>query len=73
MKITLSDRKAVGAFLKKADFQGRVVYSESSELRATWGKKPLIAKWDKKGKLVIIPSDDRGVKQVQGLLIIKGE
>ena len=68
MKITLQDKKAVGAFLNHSDFKGRVVFSEGSELRATWGSQPLIAKWDKKGKLVVIPSSDRGVQRVQTLL-----
>lgn len=68
MKITLLDKKAVSAFLEKKNFEGRVIFSLGSELRASWGKKPLIAKWDKKNKLILIPSDDKGVKKIQDFI-----
>ena len=69
MKIALQDKRAVGAFLKKSSFDGRVLTSDGLCLTAKWGKKPLVAKWDKKGKLVIIPSEDRGVKKAQNLVL----
>ena len=69
MKIALQDKKAVGAFLKKSSFDGRVLTSDGESLVAKWGKMPLVAKWDKKGKLVIIPTDDRGVKKAQDLVL----
>ena len=69
MKIALQDKKAVGAFLRKSSFDGRVLTSDGVSLIAKWGKKPLVAKWDKKGKLVIIPTDDRGVKKAQDLVL----
>lgn len=68
MKITLLDKKTLGAFLEKSPFEGRVLRSDGLELRGSWGKKPLIAKWDKKGKLVQIPSDDKGVRKAQEAL-----
>lgn len=68
MKITLLDRKAIGAFLEKKNFDGRVIFSQGSELRASWGKKPLIAKWDKRDKLILIPSEDKGVRKVQDFM-----
>ena len=69
MKIALQDKKAVGAFLRKSSFDGRVLTSDGESLVAKWGKKPLVAKWDKKGKLVIIPTDNRGVKKAQDLVL----
>lgn len=68
MKIALQDKKAVGAFLKKGSFDGRVLVSDGTTLYAKWGKKPLVAKWDKKGKLVIIPTEDNGVRKAQDLI-----
>jgi hypothetical protein len=68
VKIALQDKKAVGAFLKKSSFDGRVLVSDGTTLFAKWGKKPLVAKWDKKGKLVIIPTEDNGVKKAQDLI-----
>ena len=32
--------------------------------------KTVVAKWDKKGKLVLIPTDDKGVKKAQDLISI---
>ena len=52
MKLKLLDKKAINAFLKRKDFEGRVISSHGSELRAMWGKRPIIAKWDKKEKLI---------------------
>lgn len=69
MKIALQDKKAVGAFLRKSSFDGRVLTSDGESLVAKWGKQPLVAKWDKKGKLVIIPTEDRGVKKAQNLVL----
>ena len=69
MKIALQDKKAVGAFLRKSSFDGRVLTSDGESLVAKWGKHPLVAKWDKKGKLVIIPTEDRGVKKAQKLVL----
>ena len=54
--------------MQKKSFEGRVLVSDGQELRATWGGGTLIAKWDKKGKLVKIPSEDRGVKKTQDLM-----
>ena len=70
MKIALQDKKAVGAFLKKSSFDGRVLVSDGNALFAKWGKKQktVVAKWDKKGKLVLIPTDDNGVKKAQDLI-----
>jgi len=68
LKIALQDKKAVGAFLDKKSYDGRVLVSDGECLTAKWGKLPLIAKWDKRGKLVIIPSDDRGVRKAQDLI-----
>lgn len=68
MKITLLDKKTIGAFLDKKAFEGRVLTTDGQELRASWGGGKLVAKWDKKGKLVKIPSDDKGAKRVQSLL-----
>jgi len=68
LKITLSDKKTIGAFLKKVPFDGRGLTTDGTELRASWGGGKLVAKWDKKGKLVRIPSDDKGAKRVQALL-----
>ncbi len=65
MKISLSDKKVLGAFLKRSSFEGRVLITDGDELRGTWGDKPLIAKWDKKDKLIQIPSGDKGVKKAQ--------
>ena len=59
----------MGAFLRKSSFDGRVLASDGESLVVKWGKKPLVAKWDKKGKLVIIPTDDRGVKKAQDLVL----
>lgn len=69
MKIALQDKKAVGAFLEKSSFDGRVLTSDGICLTAKWGGEPLVAKWDKKGKLIIIPSEDRGVKKAQSLVL----
>ena len=69
MKIALQDKKAVGAFLDKKEYDGRVLVSDGERLTAKWGKLPLIAKWDKKNKLVIIPSEDRGVRKAQDLIL----
>ena len=68
MKITLSDKKTIGAFLNKEEFKGRVLLSLGHELRGTWANNPIIAKWDKKEKLIIIPSDDRGVRKIQSFM-----
>ncbi len=68
MKIALQDKKAVGAFLDKKSYDGRVLVSDGESLTAKWGSLPLVAKWDKKGKLVIIPSEDRGVRKAQDLI-----
>ena len=54
MKIALSDKKVLGAFLKRSSFEGRVLTTDGDELRGTWGDQPLIAKWDKKDKLIQI-------------------
>tara|TARA_B100000927_G_C16382095_1_gene435819 strand:- start:469 stop:690 length:222 start_codon:yes stop_codon:yes gene_type:complete len=69
LKISLQDKKAVGAFLDKKSYDGRVLVSDGGRLTAKWGSLPLIAKWDKKGKLVIISSEDRGVRKAQGLIL----
>ena len=68
MKITLQDKKVLGAFLKQQSFEGRVLVSNGQELKGAWGNHPLIAKWDKKGKLIQIPSDDKGVRKAQEAL-----
>ena len=68
MKITLLDKKAISAFLSRKTFEGRVLNTNGDELFATWGGGTLVAKFDKKGKLVKIPSDDRGVRKTQALL-----
>ncbi len=68
MKIALSDKKVFGAFLKRSSFEGRVLSTDGDELRGTWGDKPLIAKWDKKDKLIQIPSSDKGVRKAQTAL-----
>lgn len=68
MKIALADKKTINAFLEKKRQKGRILISSGLELRATWGDKPLVAKWDKKDKLVIIPSEDRGVKKIQSFI-----
>ena len=65
MKIALSDKKVLGAFLKKLPLEGRILQSDGTELRGSWGDNPLIAKWDKKDKLIRIQSSDKGVKKVQ--------
>lgn len=62
------DKKAISAFLEKKSFEGRVIFSLGTELRASWGKKPLIAKWDKKDKMIFIPTEDNGVKRVQDFI-----
>ena len=59
MKIALSDKKVLGAFLKRSPFEGRVLTTDGDVLRGTWGDQPLIAKWDKKDKLIQIPSGDK--------------
>ena len=68
MKIALSDKKVLGAFLKRSSFEGRVLTTDGDELRGTWGDRPLIAKWDKKDKLIQIPSSDKGVRKAQSAL-----
>ena len=68
VKLKLLDKKAISAFLEKKNFKGRVISSHGSELRAMWGTCPLIAKWDKKEKLILIPTEDNGVKRVQNFL-----
>ena len=68
MKIALSDKKVLGAFLKRTSLEGRILRSDGTELRGAWGENPLIAKWDKKDKLIRIPSSDKGVKKVQSAL-----
>lgn len=65
MKIALQDKKAIGAFLNKDPYEGRVLISDGIILYASWGKKPPVAKWDKKGQLVLIPSEDKGVRKAQ--------
>ena len=71
MKITLLDKKAIGNFLDKKPFTGRVLVSNGLELRASWGKKPLIAKWNKKSEMIYIPSEDKGVRKVQAFLKVE--
>ena len=68
MKISLSDKKVLGAFLKRSSFEGRVLTTDGDELRGTWADRPLIAKWDKKDKLIQIPSNDKGVRKAQTAL-----
>lgn len=68
MKIALSDKKVLGAFLKRSSFEGRILTTDGEELRGTWGDQPLIAKWDKKDKLIQIPSNDKGVRKAQTAL-----
>lgn len=68
MKIALSDKKVLGAFLKRSSFEGRVLTTDGEELRGIWGSSPLIAKWDKKGKLIQIQSSDKGVRKAQSAL-----
>lgn len=68
MKIVLSDKKVLGAFLKRSSFEGRVLTTDGNELRGTWGDQPLIAKWDKKDKLIQIQSCDKGVRKAQTAL-----
>ena len=68
MKIALQDKKVLGAFLKRSSYEGRVLATNGEELRGTWGEKPLVAKWDKKDKLIQIPSNDKGVRKVQSAL-----
>lgn len=68
MKITLSDKKTLGAFLNRSSFEGRVLITDGDELKGTWGDQPLIAKWDKNNKLVQIPSNDKGVRKAQTAL-----
>jgi hypothetical protein len=68
VKITLSDKKVLGAFLKRSSFEWRVLTIDGDELRGTWGDRPLIAKWDKKDKLIQIPSADKGVRKAQTAL-----
>ena len=55
MKISLQDKKAVGAFLDKKSYDGRVLVSDGGRLTAKWGSLPLIAKWDKKESLSLSP------------------
>jgi hypothetical protein len=69
LKIALQDKKAVGAFLNREPYEGRVLTSDGDALTAKWGKLPLVAKWDKRGKLVLIPTEDRGVKKAQDLIV----
>lgn len=68
MKIALSDKKVLGAFLNRQSFDGRVLTTDGDELKGTWGDQPLIAKWDKKDKLIQIPSNDKGVRKAQTAL-----
>jgi hypothetical protein len=68
LKIALQDKKAVGAFLSRKPYEGRVLTTDGDSLTAKWGKLPLVAKWDKRGKLVLIPTEDRGVKKAQDLI-----
>ena len=68
MKVALDDKKAVSAFLDKKPYEGVKIFSSGGELRAVWGDKPLISKWDRKGKLIQIPSRDKGVRKVQELV-----
>ena len=68
MKITLLDKKTISAFLRRESFEGRVLTTDGDSLHATWGGGTLIAKFDKRGKLVKIPSSDQGVKKTQSLL-----
>ena len=49
-------------------FEGRILISDGDTLKGSWGDQPLIAKWDKKGKLIQIPSDDKGVRKAQEAL-----
>lgn len=67
MKIALQDKKAIGAFLKHERYEGRVLISTGGELRATWGEKPLVARWEG-GSVLSPPSDDKGVRKAQELL-----
>jgi len=74
LKVSLSDKKAVGAFLQGESFEGRVLVSTGKELRATWGNKPLVAHW-KDGKVIQCVSEDKGVKralEIMDSLGIKG-
>lgn len=68
MKVALQDKKAMGAFLAHQAYEGRVLISNGSELRATWGAKPLVARWDS-DKVVLAPSEDKGVRRAQELLL----
>jgi hypothetical protein len=68
VKISLSDKKVLSAFLNHISLDGRVLITDGSVLRGTWGVKPLIAKWDKKDKLIQIPSGDKGVRKAQTAL-----
>ena len=67
MKIALQDKKVLGAFLSVLH-SGRVLVTDGDELRGTWGDRPLVAKWDKKDKLIQIPSSDKGVRKAQTAL-----
>ena len=73
MKITLSDKKVIQAFLDKKDLVGRVLISEGGILKAIWSKPIIVAKWTKKGDLFLIPTTDRGVLTVQRALTISDE
>lgn len=68
MKIALQDKKVLSAFLKRSSHEGRVLVTDGDELRGAWGERPLVAKWDKKGKLIQIPSSDKGVRKAQAAL-----
>jgi len=67
MKIALMDKKAVSAFVSRQTFEGRVLVSTGTELRASWGSKPIIAKWIS-DKIVRETSEDKGVKKALELL-----
>ena len=68
MKIALADKKVLDAFLNRIGKEGRVLTTDGNELRGAWSNNPLIAKWDKKDKLLLIPSDDKGVRKAQSTL-----
>ena len=67
MKISLQDKKTLSNFLEEKSYTGRVIESDGISLYATWSNKTLIAKWSK-GKLILIPSSDKGVKKYQDLI-----
>ena len=67
MKISLQDRKTISNFLNEKSYTGRVIESDGICLYATWSNRSIIAKWSK-GKLILIPTENKGVKKYQDLI-----